>query len=157
MQEVECPFEVVVTTNSGYPLDLNLYQGVKGLSAAARIVRPGGLILLACECSEGVPSGSPFERLLHRATSPEALLAALRQPGFSEPEQWQAQILAQIQQHARVQVHSTLPRSVIEACHLAACADLSEAVANELHRQGPTAQVAVLPQGPLTIPYIRDA
>ena len=157
MQAVERPFDVVVTTNSGYPLDLNLYQGVKGLSAAARIVRPGGLILLACECSEGVPSGSPFERLLHRATSPEALLAALRQPGFSEPEQWQAQILAQIQQHARVQVHSTLPPSVIEACHLDACADLSEAVANELHRQGPTAQVAVLPQGPLTIPYVRDA
>jgi hypothetical protein len=53
MQRVKDPFDIVVTTNSGYPLDMNLYQGVKGMSAAARIVRPGGLIILACECSEG--------------------------------------------------------------------------------------------------------
>jgi len=157
MQEVDRPFEVVVTTNSGYPLDLNLYQGVKGLSAAARIVRPGGLILLACECSEGVPAASPFERLLCRAASPEALLAMMQEPGFSEPEQWQAQILAQIQQHARVQVHSTLPRSVLEACHLEPCADLAAAVARELSRHGPGARVAVLPHGPLTIPVLRCA
>jgi len=157
MQEVRHPFEVVVTTNSGYPLDLNLYQGIKGLSAAARIVQPGGLILLACECSEGVPSGSPFECLLRRAKSPEALLALMRQPGFGEPEQWQAQILAQIQQRARVMVHSRLPDSVLEACHLAACADLSAAVAAELRSRGPAARVAVLPHGPLTIPYLGSA
>jgi nickel-dependent lactate racemase len=157
MQEVQRPFEVVVTTNSGYPLDLNLYQGIKGLSAAARIVQPGGLIVLACECSDGVPSGTPFEQLLHRAKSPDTLLALMRQPGFSEPEQWQAQILAQIQQGARVMVHSRLPHSVLEACHLAPCADLSAAVAAELRRCGPAAQVAVLPHGPLTIPYLGSA
>ena len=48
MQKVEALYDIVVTTNSGYPLDLNLYQGVKGMSAGARIVKPGGLIILAC-------------------------------------------------------------------------------------------------------------
>src|SRR5450759_4554092 len=43
-------YPIVVTTNSGYPLDLNLYQAVKGMSAAAQIVEPGGLILAAARC-----------------------------------------------------------------------------------------------------------
>ncbi|MGB0581793.1 MAG: nickel-dependent lactate racemase [Limisphaerales bacterium] len=64
MQQVEAPFDIVVTTNSGYPLDRNLYQGVKGMSAAARIVKEGGLIILACECLDGVPADSPFDQLL---------------------------------------------------------------------------------------------
>ena len=42
MQKVAAPFDIVVTTNSGYPLDLNLYQGVKGMSAGARIVKQDG-------------------------------------------------------------------------------------------------------------------
>lgn len=155
MQCVKEPFDVVVTTNSGYPLDLNLYQGVKGVSAAARIVKPGGTILLACECREGVPAGSPTDHLLRSVSGPEALLAKLAQPGFSHPEQWQGQILAQIQKHATVQVYSTLPPEVIRALHLTPCTDIGAEVDRLLGRAGPTARVAVLPQGPLTIPYVR--
>ena len=40
MQKVDAPFDIVITTNSGYPLDMNLYQGVKGMSAGARVVKP---------------------------------------------------------------------------------------------------------------------
>src|SRR5687768_2663460 len=69
MQKVKAPFDVVVTTNSGYPLDLNLYQGVKGMSAAARIVQERGTIILACECREGVPAGSPLDKLLEEVDS----------------------------------------------------------------------------------------
>ena len=70
MQKVDAPFDVVVTTNSGYPLDLNLYQAVKGMSAGARILRPGGTLILACECREGVPAGSPLDQLLRGASGP---------------------------------------------------------------------------------------
>ena len=55
MQQFAAPFDIVVTTNSGYPLDQNLYQGVKGMSAGARVLKPGGTLILACECREGVP------------------------------------------------------------------------------------------------------
>lgn len=154
MQKVEQPFDIVVTTNSGYPLDQNLYQGVKGMSAGARILREGGLLILACECREGVPAGSPFDRLLRDCTSPEELLTRLATPGFVRPEQWQGQIQALIQRRARVLVKSSLPEEVLKACHLAPCPDISAAVANELKRLGPSARVAVLPQGPLTIPYL---
>ena len=154
MQKVKAPFEIVVTTNSGYPLDLNLYQGVKGTSAAARILQPGGLIILACECREGVPAGSPLDRLLRSASSPEEILSMLAAPGFVRPEQWQAQIQALIQRRATVMVHSSLSDDTIRAAHLAPCPDIRAAVARRLEELGPEARVAVLPQGPLTIPYL---
>ncbi len=154
MRRVEAPFDVVVTTNSGAPLDLNLYQGIKGVAAAARIVRDGGTIVLACECREGVPAGSPFERLLHETSGPDDLLARLAQPGFVRPEQWQAQILSLVQRRARVLVKSLLPNDVVRACHLEACSDVAAGVRAELARLGPSARVAVLPEGPRTVPYL---
>ncbi len=156
MQAVAAPFDVVVTTNSGYPLDMNLYQGVKGMSAAARIVKPGGTIILACECSEGVPAKSPLDNLLRSAQSSEEILAMLATPGFVRPEQWQAQIQALIQRRANVLVHSSLPDDVIRACHLTPCRDISATVCELLAKAGASARVAVLPQGPLTIPYLAD-
>ncbi|MFO1499201.1 MAG: nickel-dependent lactate racemase [Verrucomicrobiota bacterium] len=154
MQRVKAPFDIVITTNSGYPLDLNLYQGAKGMSAAARIVRPGGTIILACECREGVPAQSPLDVLLRSAGSPEEILTMLATPGFVRPEQWQAQIQALIQRKAEVLVHSSLADETIRGAHLVPCGDIAAAVVERLQRYGPDARIAVLPQGPLTIPYL---
>src|SRR4051812_32365613 len=154
MQPVEAPFDVVVTTNSGYPLDLNLYQGVKGMSAGARIIKPGGTLILACECSEGVPAQSPLDKLLRSAGSPEEILTMLATPGFVRPEQWQAQIQALVQRKAKVLVYSSLADETIRAAHLEPCHDITAAVAEALQKAGPDATLAVLPQGPLTIPYL---
>jgi nickel-dependent lactate racemase len=154
MQPVASTFEVVVTTNSGYPLDLNLYQGVKGMSAGARILKPKGLLILACECHEGIPAGSPFEALLQSAASPAEILLRLASPGFQAPEQWQAQIQALLQQRADIRIFSSLSDDALRRVHLKPCRDISETVRERLHQAGPGARVAVLPQGPLTIPYI---
>ena len=154
MQKVSAPFDVVVTTNSGYPLDLNLYQGVKGMSAGARIIKPGGTLILACECSEGVPAGSPLDKLLRSASSSEEILAMLATPGFVRPEQWQAQIQALVQRRAKVLVYSSLADEIIRAAHLIPCHDIGAAVSEALDQIGPHATLAVLPQGPLTIPYL---
>ncbi|HEV7924689.1 MAG TPA: nickel-dependent lactate racemase [Verrucomicrobiae bacterium] len=154
MQKVKAPFDIVVTTNSGYPLDLNLYQGVKGMSAGARILVKGGLLILACECREGIPPGSPLEQLLFSAASPEEILAALSTPGFVRPEQWQAQIQALIQREVKVMLYSTLPDDLARRAFLTPCPDIGAEVARRLEALGPHARVAVLPQGPLTIPYL---
>jgi nickel-dependent lactate racemase len=154
MTKVDAPFDVVVTTNSGAPLDLNLYQGVKGIAAGARILRDGGTLVLACECAEGVPAGSAFELLLRECSRPDEILLRLATPGFVRPEQWQAQILAQVLRRARVLVHSTIADDVLRACHVEPCRDIGAAVREALARHGPAARVAVLPQGPLTIPWI---
>lgn len=154
MQKVKAPFEIVVTTNSGYPLDLNLYQGVKGMSAGARIVEQGGLLILACECREGVPANSPLDKLLRSAKSSEEILAMLATPGFVRPEQWQAQIQALVQRRANVLLYSSLPDEIVRTAFLTPCRDISAAVKKRLIELGPNARVAVLPQGPLTIPYL---
>lgn len=154
MQAVESPFDIVITTNSGYPLDLNLYQGVKGMSAGARILKDQGLLILACECREGVPPDSPLDTLLKSANSPGEILTLLATPGFVKPEQWQAQIQALIQSRAEVQVYSALDPQAIKGAHLKPCRDIARTVYERLARLGPHAKVAVLPQGPLTIPYL---
>jgi len=153
MQKVDALHDIVITSNSGYPLDMNLYQGVKGMSAAARILKPGGLLILACECSEGIPTGSPFDMLLRSATGADDILQMLAQPGFVRAEQWQAQIQSLISKRARVLLHSSLSDDDVRAAHLTSCRDIGQAVHEELKRVGDTARVAVLPQGPLTIPY----
>lgn len=156
MQKFDAPFDIVITTNSGYPLDLNLYQGVKGMSAGARVVKQGGTLILAAECREGVPAGSPLDKLLRSAASIEEVLGLLNSPGFIRPEQWQAQIQALVQRKANVLVHSSLADDVVRAAHLTPCHDISAKVNELIRANGNGARIAVLPQGPLTIPYLAE-
>jgi nickel-dependent lactate racemase len=159
MQEVPAPFDIVVTTNSGYPLDRNLYQAVKGMSAGARILKPGGLLILACECRDGVPANSSFDQLLRSASSPEEILARLTTPGFVRPEQWQAQIQSLIQRKARVLLYSSLSEEHVRAAHLSPCKNIGAEVHKALSQSsnGNPFRIGVLPQGPLTIPYLAQA
>lgn len=151
-----CPsaFPIVVTTNSGYPLDQNLYQSVKGLSAASQIVGDGGLILAAARCNDGFPEHGLFREFLFTHDSPQAMLEAIHSPGFSRMDQWQVQILAQILLKARVGLHSELPEAEVRKAHMEPVADLRGAIDAELDRIGRDAPVAILPEGPLTIPYV---
>ena len=124
------------------------------MSAGARVLKKGGTLILAAECREGVPGGSPLDNLLRSADSIEEILTMLSTPGFVRPEQWQAQIQALVQRHAEVLVHSMLDNDTLEACHLVPCGDISSEVTKRLDQLGPDARIAVLPQGPLTIPYL---
>jgi nickel-dependent lactate racemase len=155
MRPVDGLFDVVVTTNAGYPLDQNLYQAVKGMSAAATVVRPGGLIICAAECADGFPDHGSFQEVLNSAATPQALLAAIEARETTVPDQWQVQILARILTRARVGVHTSgLTDAQLAAAHLVAVPDIAAAVHDELTRRGPEAKVCVLPEGPQTIPYV---
>ena len=155
MQEVDNLFDVVVTTNSGYPLDLNLYQTVKGISAAARIVKPNGVIIIASECREGAPPGCPYEKLAASAPDIATLLEKIETPGFRYPEQWQAHVQALIQRRARVMVYSSVTPEELRMLHLEPCTDISASVRESLATAGSDARCAVLPYGPLTVPYVK--
>ena len=155
MRGVSQPFDLVVTSNSGYPLDLNLYQAVKGMSAAAQIVRDGGAIICAAECSDGIPDHGEYRQLLSARDSPQALLEMVNSDGYSRHDQWQVQLQAQIQLRARVFLKSSyLGPDQVRAAHLEPVEDISSAVSEVLRSQGPDARVCVLPQGPHTIPYV---
>jgi len=154
MVACERPFPIVVTTNSGYPLDQNLYQAVKGMSAAAQIVSDGGLIVAAARCNDGFPSHGNFRPLLFGASSPRALLDRILEPGFSMYDQWEAQLLAMIRLRARVALKSELDDADVLKAHLTPVADIADAVHEERRRHGEDAPIAVLPEGPMTIPYL---
>jgi len=147
-------FPIVITTNSGYPLDQNLYQTVKGMSAAAQIVEPGGFILTAARCNDGFPSHGNFRKLLFEHGSPREILETILAPGFSMYDQWEAQLLALICIKARVGLYSEIPPDEVRRAHLEPIADIRRRIAEEIARVGKDAPVAVLPEGPQTIPYL---
>ncbi|MGQ9600854.1 MAG: nickel-dependent lactate racemase [Anaerolineae bacterium] len=157
MRPVPAPFDMVLTSNSGYPLDLNLYQAVKGMSAAAQIVRPGGDIILAAQCWDGIPDHGEYKRLLWEASSPEELLDRVMAPGFRCHDQWEAQVQVQIQRKARVHLYADgLTDDEIRRAHLIPCRSLEERIA-ELRRANPEATCAILPDGPQTVPYVEES
>jgi nickel-dependent lactate racemase len=149
------PFPIVVTTNSGYPLDQNLYQAVKGMSAAAQIIKEGGLILAAARCNDGFPEHGNFRKLLFEHDSPQAILDTILAPGFSLYDQWEAQVLAMICLKARVGLYSEIPDDEVRRAHLEPVSDITTRLEEELRRIGEDAAIAVLPEGPMTIPYLR--
>ncbi len=156
MRETGRRFEVVVTTNSGYPLDQNLYQAVKGMSAAAQVVADGGTILCAAECSDGIPDHGRYAELLSRGSSPEELLAQIEARTVTEPDQWQVQVQAMIQRRARVMVKADgLSEAQLRSAHFEPAADLDAALAGCMAAR-PDARICVLPEGPQTIPYVAD-
>lgn len=149
------PFDIVVTSNSGFPLDQNLYQTVKGMSAAFQVVKPGGTILAVSECSDGIPSHGKFYDILRSRPDPRSMLDMIEEPGYRVFDQWEAQKMAIVQMRAEVWLYSTLNPDVVQSVHLTPVSDLGQAMEQLLSKYGPQASIAALPQGPLTIPYIR--
>lgn len=143
-------YDLVITSNSGYPLDQNLYQCVKGLAAAKNAVRKGGAILLVAACEEGLPDHGAYAQLLKQASSPQALLNMVTQPGYLGQDAWQVQIQAQVQEHADVYIFSQgLTTTQIKTSLLNPCQTLEDDIPRLISKYGP--RVCVLPQGPLTI------
>ena len=157
MLKLDRLYDVAITTNGGYPLDQNLYQAIKGVSAASRVVREGGIIILCAACEDGLPDHGGYAQLLARARSPQKALEMLSQPGFSEPDQWAVQIQAQILLKQQVYVHSEglTPEQITQALYRP-CVDPVSLLA-DLRRQNPQLRVCVLPEGPQTIGYLAGA
>lgn len=154
MQKVEKAFDVVVTTNSGYPLDINLYQAVKGMSAASQIVRKGGSIICAAECSDGMPEHGSYKEILLSENSPEALLDLIEGSNYNQHDQWQVQIQAKILMKSNVYLKSDyLSDHEVRQAHLVPIKNVEHTL-QRLLQQEENKTVCILPEGPQTIPYI---
>lgn len=155
MRPVPHPFDIVIASNSGYPLDLNLYQTVKGMSAAAQIVRPGGDIIIAAECWDGIPNHGEYKHILEEASSVDDLWETVTAPGFRRHDQWEALMQARIQRRAEVHVYADgLSDEELQEALLTPCYSI-EATVSRLLQRNPEARVAVLPDGPQTVPYVK--
>lgn len=154
MQKLPHHFDIVITTNSGYPLDINLYQSVKGMAAAQLILKPKGTMIVVAECSEGV--GDAFFEVLKSRSSGKALLEMIRTPGWSAPDQWTAQVLARMLVAHELYLYSDhLCEEDIRRCHFSPVKNI-ELLVQDILRRNPLATIAVIPHGPMTIPYVES-
>jgi nickel-dependent lactate racemase len=154
-------YDIVVVTNMGYPADLVLYQAVKGMSVAAQACAPGGTILLAAECREGL-GGQEYVELMRSESSPGALLARFGDDGRpTVHDQWQVQVQAMVQARCDVWLHSSLDQAATESAHLRYARDVDGALAQILEERraalGREPSVCALPYGQLTVPLVEGA
>ncbi|MBI3247558.1 MAG: nickel-dependent lactate racemase [Deltaproteobacteria bacterium] len=144
---LEAPVDAVVTTSAGYPLDLTYYQSVKGVTAASHIVKPGGSILLAAACQEGL--GSPeFTNFVRRFPNAQACLDTTEK----EPviiDQWQLEKLALVARKANL-AFCTPGIPVEDRQYLwGPVFDRPDEAVTTLCRELPRgARVAIIPEGP---------
>ena len=154
MQKVENLFDIVVTTNNGYPLDMNLYQCVKGVSAAFQITKDNGSIICAAECSDGIPNHGLFKEILTSRQSPNELLKMIEEPTYKKQDQWQVQIQSQIQKNNDIFLKSDyLSNEEIRQAHLIPVDNIEKTINNLKNKYGGNPSICVLPEGPQTIPY----
>jgi nickel-dependent lactate racemase len=155
MSPVKAPYDIVIGSNSGYPLDLNLYQSVKGMSAAAQVVKQGGTIIIAADCWDGIPEHGLYKKLLFEAANPAVLLEKTRGGKYGCQDVWQAHLHASICQKADVYLFSrNLTEEQIERTMLKPCHDIAATVDRLLESRGRDASICILPEGPQTIPYV---
>ncbi len=157
MAGLDHPFDIVITSNSGYPLDLNVYQSVKGMSAAEQIVKEGGSIIVAAECWDGIPAGSDYETILRSVGNVSELMSFIKQHETSLKDTWQVYFQAMIQQKAEVHLYSSLDDQTVRSALLKPTHDMEQLVQDLVEKYGKDSRICILPEGPHTIPYLTSA
>lgn len=149
------PVEAAVTTAAGYPLDLTFYQAVKGVTAAAHIVRPGGIILLLAACDEGA-GAEEFSRLLRESSSAETFLKEIEEKAVTI-DQWQLEKLALAASSHRLRFYTPgLPAEYHPKLWGRSFPSAAEALETLAAEVGPGAAVAVIPEGPYVFARVRE-
>ncbi len=149
-------YDIVITSNSGYPLDLNIYQTVKGMSAASQILKNGGSIIMVAECWDGIPSDSDYEKILTSVGSVDDLMKYIILHENTLKDTWQIYYQALIQQNADVYLYSEqLDDATIKRALLNPVKDIGSLINNIVTKNGPQTKICVLPEGPQTIPYLK--
>lgn len=143
------PADIVITTNGGYPLDQNIYQSVKGMTAAEASVKPGGVIVMLAKSNDG-HGGSAFLREMTASNDLDALMHGILQRARAQtrPDQWQAQIFIRVLQRARVVFLSDADDDLVRSLHMIPAHSLPQALllAEELLGKK-DASVTVIPDG----------
>jgi Uncharacterized conserved protein len=145
------PADIVVTSNGGYPLDQNIYQAVKGMTAAEACCRRGGVIIIASECDDG-HGGDSFYRSFEKEPTPDGVMRQilLRKRNQTEPDQWQTQIFCRVLMRARVIMVTgpKTPRAMVEHMNMEWAPSVSAALTRADELLGTTdSKITVIPDG----------
>jgi lactate racemase len=151
-------FRTVLTSAAGYPLDKTYYQTVKGMVAPMDILEPGGDLLIASECSEGMGSRAYVEAQRHLlARGVDGFLADITAKRFADVDEWQTQMQLKPMRLGRIRLYSrTLSEADRALTGVELVSSMEEAVAESVRRSGDR-HVAVIPEGPYVVPVHRPA
>jgi len=147
VEKVQC--DITVVTNGGYPLDQNIYQAVKGLTAAEATNKVGGVIIMLAGLADGT-GGVGFYNNLAQCKSPKDFLDRVAKVDRSHtvPDQWESQVLARIlNQHRVIMVSDLIQPGIVTGMHMEHARTFDEALRRAYAIEGPAAQVAVIPDG----------
>lgn len=160
--EVQVPrkFKTLVTSAAGYPLDKTYYQTVKGMVTPLDILEPGGTLIIASECSEGLGSGE-FRESQRRLVEmgPDAFLQTLLGKSLADVDEWTSEMLLKPSRLGRVQLYTTgLSGEDRKLTGVDNVDSVDQAIRQSIARTGDHA-VAVIPEGPYVVPFhaSRDA
>ncbi len=142
------PADIVITTNGGYPLDQNIYQAVKGMTAAEASVKPGGVIIMMAKSNDG-HGGEHFYHQMADEPDIEKTMALFLSRGRNEtePDQWQTQIFIRILRKAEVIYVSEAPDEMIRGLHMTPAHSLDEAMEIAEKIKGRDATITAIPDG----------
>jgi nickel-dependent lactate racemase len=147
---VDQPADAVITTSAGYPLDLTFYQCIKGITAAASVVRPGGRMLLIGACDEG-PGAPEFREMLTRYRSGQDFLRAIENVPVTI-DQWQLEKLALATEQMEVFYYVPgLPQPYRDALWGPCFTNASQALSAFFSGLAPGSRVVVIPEGPYVL------
>ena len=141
--------DIVITSNGGYPLDQNIYQSVKGMSAAEATCSDGGVIIMVSACNDG-HGGQSFYDNMANARSPRAVLDSVIKVGRNDtaPDQWEFQILARIlDKYTVILVTDMCDPEIIKNMHMEHAYTYEEALKRAFEIKGNDATISVIPDG----------
>ena len=154
MQKIPHRADLVVASAGGYPKDINLYQAQKAMTHASLILRPGGIILLAAACEEGIGSQG-YEDFMKDVHSLNEINTKFEQQGFSVGPHKAIQIARIAKAHPIILV-SRLPFSKVEQLLLTPAVSIDNGIEKALKINGSIHSVAILPFAVSTIPSIEE-
>ena len=143
------PADIAISTNGGYPLDQNIYQSVKGMTAAEATCKEGGVIIMIAACNDG-HGGQSFYDNIAEASSPSEILKRVRSvdKGDTVPDQWEFQILARIlEKYTVIMVTDQCDPQMIKNMHMKHAYNFDEALKMAYEIKGNDAKVVVIPDG----------
>lgn len=141
--------DIAISTNGGYPLDQNIYQAVKGMTAAEATCKEGGVIIMIAACNDGHGGQSFYDNMAQASGPEEVLEKVLKIPADKTiPDQWEFQILARIlSKHTVIMVTDMCDPKMIKSMHMEHAFTFEEALARAFELQGEDAKVTVIPDG----------
>ncbi len=148
----QAPADIVITSNNGYPLDQNIYQSVKGMTAGEATCREGGVIIMAAACNDG-HGGESFMKTMTQELTPAQILAQIQATAKQDtvPDQWESQILARILSRFRVVLVSECDPDLVRAMKMHPASTLPQALEIAEKLLGKAGTVTVIPEGISTI------